>query len=138
MGWTRCVTKIENGSVMSINWNINSNSLYCGFGDGSVKNVIILEKSISNNQYTITQTELNKLLISNVLHEMSEEIEFPNEITYFDFTHNQCFVVCTNTQLFVYDPNQLNNKIKIEINDPVNFIFSSSNYFGYVGTQEGI
>lgn len=80
---------------------------------------------MSNSTHTVTQTELNKLNVTNVIHEMSEDLEFNNDISQFDFVHNH-IVVTTGNQLWICDPNNVSSKVKVEITDPVNFFFSSA------------
>jgi len=81
------VTKVEHGSVVEAKWSRDSNTVFCGFGDGTVNAVRLLEKSASNDLFSVSQVAPNKLVVSDVIHEIQEELEFPQSVTLFEFAH---------------------------------------------------
>lgn len=97
-GWTHCVTKVDHGSVLDVNWNRDSNSLFCGFGDGTVQPVYLMEKSVSNDMFLITQTNPKKLVVSDIVHEITEDIELEANIGLFELAYSH-FLVCTENQI---------------------------------------
>jgi len=84
-GWTHCVQQTTHGSVMNVEWHRDSNSLYCGFGDGSVDCVSILEKAVDNDTFHIVQKASNSLQVNDVIHEITEDLEFEENVNLFEF-----------------------------------------------------
>jgi intraflagellar transport protein 80 len=99
-GWTHCVSQVNHGSVLNVEWHRDSNTLYCGFGDGSVDCVAILEKSVDNDTFHIVQMTSNLLQVNDVIHEITEDLEFEQSVTLFEFAYKH-FLVATESKMFI-------------------------------------
>jgi len=84
-GWTHCVSKVNHGSVLSLRWNRDSNSVFCGFGDGIVDSVQIMEKTVSNDAFQVTQVSNKKLSVTDIIHEIQEDLELDQPVATFEF-----------------------------------------------------
>jgi len=62
--------------------------------------VSILEKSADNDTFHIVQKTVNSLQVNDVIHEITEDLEFEENVNLFEFAYKY-FLVATDSKIHI-------------------------------------
>eukprot|EP00357_Protocruzia_adherens_P036295 CAMPEP_0115012696 /NCGR_PEP_ID=MMETSP0216-20121206/24908_1 /TAXON_ID=223996 /ORGANISM="Protocruzia adherens, Strain Boccale" /LENGTH=748 /DNA_ID=CAMNT_0002381837 /DNA_START=628 /DNA_END=2874 /DNA_ORIENTATION=+ len=136
-GWTQSFTKPACGSIMNMAWTSDGTILGGACGNGSVIVSSIVDKSLAWQQVEVCLEEDKKIIATDVIHEVNEELDFKDRVIEMSLS-NSHLVVTTTTQCYIYPVSNWNTPSIIDIKDPVHLIIQSVKYFALVNGISGI
>ena len=136
-GWTYSLAKPKSGSVMNIAWSWDGTMLAGAGGNGAVVFGYIVDKRMSWENVEIQLNEDNKIRVIDVIHEISEELEFRDRVINFSLGYEH-LVLTTTSQCYIYNVQNWQAPSRFDIKEPASLIFLSSKYFALVDLTNGI
>lgn len=136
-GWTYSLVKPKTGSIMSLAWSWDGTMLSGGGGNGATVFGYLVDKRASWQNVEIQLKEDNKIHVVDVIHEISEELEFRDRVINFALGYEH-LIVTTTTQCSIYDVQNWQTPSKFDIREPANLIVLGSKYFALVDLVNGV
>jgi intraflagellar transport protein 80 len=99
-GWTYSMSKPASGSIFNISWSVDGTILSGAGGNGAVVFGYIVDKKLSWQNIEITLDEDNRIKVLDVIHEITEELDFRDRVINLSLgfenlvvtTTNQCYI----------------------------------------------
>ena len=136
-GWTYSFVKPSSGSIISISWSLDGTILAGAGGNGSVVFGYLVDKKASWEHVEVQLREDNKIHVIDVVHEMTEELDFKDRVINFSLGYGH-LIVTTATQCFVYSTQNWQSHSMMDIREPATLIVLASKYFALVDISNGI
>ncbi|OMJ95505.1 hypothetical protein SteCoe_1102 [Stentor coeruleus] len=136
-GWTYSFVKPNSGSIMNLSWSLDGTMLAGAGGNGSVVFGYLVDKKASWENVEIQLKEDNKIHVIDVIHEITEELEFMDRVINFSLGFGH-LVVTTSSQCFIYSVQNWQSPSRMDIRESASLIVLSSKYFSIVDISNGI
>jgi len=136
-GWTYSLVKPKAGSIMNLAWSWDGTMLAGGGGNGATVFGYLVDKKASWQNVEIQLQEDNKIYVVDVIHEISEELEFRDRVINFALGYEH-LIVTTTAQCSIYDVQNWQTPNRFDIREPASLIVLGSKYFALVDLVNGI
>jgi len=87
VGWTHSFERPQGAAVIDVDFSSDSTQIAMALGDGSISFGAIVNRSLQSAQLEVILEEENKLRVSEVVHELSEELEFKERVISMSLGH---------------------------------------------------
>lgn len=95
-GWSHSFDKPESGSLLNLSWSNDGTIVAGSGGSGAVVFGTIVDRAISHGSMEAILDENNKINVTDILHELNEDLDFRERVVNMSLAHN-FLVVCTTT-----------------------------------------
>ena len=136
-GWTYSFIKPTSGSIMSISWSLDGTMIAGAGGNGSVVFGYIVDKKLTWENFEIQLQEDNKIHVIDMIHEITEELEFKDRVINFALGYGH-LVVTTASQCFVYSVQNWQSPSRMDIREPATLIVLGNRFFSLVDISNGL
>ena len=122
---------------MSISWSLDGTMIAGAGGNGSVVFGYLVDRKITWENVEIQLKEDNKIHVIDVIHEISEELEFKDRVINFSLGFGH-LVVTTASQCYIYSVQNWQSSNRMDIREPASLIVLGGKYFALVDISNGI
>ncbi len=136
-GWTYSLAKPESGSFFNISWNLDGTMLAAAGGNGAVVFGYLVDKKLSWQNIEIQLHEDNKIKVVDVIHEITEELDFRDRVINLDLGFDH-LIVTTTAQCFLYNVQNWQAPSRFDIRESASLIVLSRKFFALVDIANGI
>jgi len=136
-GWTYSLEKPQSGSLFKLSWSLDGTILAGAGGNGSVVFGYIVDKRLSWENVEIQLKQDNTIRVVDVIHEISEELDFRDRVINFALGFNH-LVVTTTCQCYIYNTQNWQSPHIFDIRESASLIVLSSKHFALVDLSTGL
>lgn len=136
-GWTYSFNKIEQGCIEKITWSPDGTLCSGACGDGSVIFGEVVDKKVSYNNWEANLNDENRIIVTDILSEMNEYLEFKDRVINMSIGYND-LIVTTANQCYIFNFANWNTPNIFDLKDSVTFILQSPKYFCLVESTNGL
>ena len=136
-GWSHSFAKPSTGSLMSLSWSTDGTVIAAAGGNGSVLFGYLVGRSISWGSLHCKVEEDNKIVISDLLHEMNEELDFRDRVVTLSLAYGY-LIVATSAQCYVYNILSLNTPVIFDVKETINLVVQGTRHFALVEATNGV
>jgi intraflagellar transport protein 80 len=136
-GWSHSFDKPESGSLLNLSWSNDGTTVAGSGGNGSVIFGHIVDRVIHNGSMEAVLDENNKINVTDVLHELNEDLDFRERVVNMSMAYG-FLVVCTTGQTYIYNTTQQNwtSPFVFDIRDSVYTIVQGAKYFALIDASQ--
>eukprot|EP01083_Nonionella_stella_P059430 155478_1 len=131
------------GSALSMNWTQDSTRLAIGYANGEVIFGQVTNQSVLHGAYHVTLTELNQIILQNILspdfEHVYETLEFNESVINFSIRYDYLIVI-TATQCCIYHMDSVTTPhiVSLKQGTVVYVIIQTPSFFVLVNSTDGI
>jgi len=130
-GWSYSFHKPDCGSVMKLSWSHDGTVVAGAGGSGAVVFGYIVDRQLSWAHIEAVLDEDNKIVVNDCLNEMNEDLDFRERVVNMSLKHNH-LVVCTASQVYVYNVMNWTSPFVVDVRDVVHLIVQGAKYFALI------
>ena len=97
----------------------------------------VVDKKISYNNWEANLNDENRIIVTDILNEMNEYLEFKDRVINMSIGYND-LIVTTANQCYIFNFANWNTPNIFDLKDSVSFILQSPKYFCLVESTNGI
>lgn len=130
-GWTHCRERLSSttGSVMSIAWTSDGTQFAGACGGGSILWASVVDRRQEWKNVEITLVEPRKIRVHDAATESLEDLSYPRDRVVEFSVGFDMLIVTTTRQCYIYNVQNLNTPIIIDIRAPPHFIHLCRKHF---------
>lgn len=123
-GWTHCRERLASstGSVLNIAWTSDGTQFAGACGGGAILLASVVDRRQEWKNVEITLVEPRKIRVHDAATESLEELSYPRDRVVEFGVGFDMLIVCTTRQCYIYNVQNLNTPIIIDIRAPPHFI----------------
>ena len=115
-GWTYSFNKSNVGSLMKLCWSSDSTICAGAGGNGQVLFANIADKQIQKDNWEVRLTDENKILVTDLINEVNEELDFKDRVISMSMAFNN-LIVTSYAKCYIYSDNNWNTPHIFDIKD---------------------
>mmetsp|Transcript_12473 Transcript_12473/g.33372 ORF Transcript_12473/g.33372 Transcript_12473/m.33372 type:complete len:742 (-) Transcript_12473:178-2403(-) len=127
----------RHGSIFTIDWTPDGTEMACGCGSGDVAFGQIVGRRVQYKQLSATLLDANKVVVSDVVNETSEELEFRDRVVKMSLGFGYLLVI-TAAQCHIYSVNNWNTPHIFDLKAGGNVILQAERFFSIIDNISGI
>mmetsp|Transcript_9747 Transcript_9747/g.36287 ORF Transcript_9747/g.36287 Transcript_9747/m.36287 type:complete len:855 (-) Transcript_9747:37-2601(-) len=131
------IANAATGSVMAISWTDDGTQFAMGTGSGQVYFAQLSDRKIEWNQFVVTLHDDLKLRIHDISQDVTEELDFRDIVISMSLAYGH-LVVCTSSQCWIYDVNNLTSPHVFDLKETVTMIKMARKCFLLVDHFAGV
>lgn len=136
-GWSHSYERLGEGSAMSLQWTPEGTQMVVGCGSGAVCTAQLIDRKLTWGQYSVTLADSNRLIIHDVVKDVTEELEQRDKVIKIDAGYGYV-VTCTNTYCVVYPVTRISNPVQFDLRDAVVTLQLAASQFLLADCSQGI
>lgn len=134
-GWSHSLDKPETQSIFCLEWSSDGTQVAGGCGNGHVIFAHVVERRLEWKHFEATVRGRKTITVQNVSNDLSENLDFRDNIIKVSFEYNHLIVV-TSTQCYIYSTKNWNTPLIFDLKEGnVSLVIQAEKHFLYVDGQ---